>query len=437
MSQAEYCGLSDIERRLLHHCHAINRNTEMMMDADEDERKRNYFPTIETVNKMNENEKKIKMDESNNDKAENDDIDCNQSETSSEGSEMNNSMSISPPNIPSELIQQHQKNDEQNQQNVISACLPSVSLGVSTHIGGKSENQDVSFSIGLKTGCDSSIGVFDGHGKYGQRIARKVHDFFIKKIASLMSSKDKAKINLQSLDGDQSNIDEMIRKYFAEIETIICDNKKMSLKSGCTATISIQKDGKLYIGSTGDSRAVMGSSIWNHSEHKYLSYSTRLTRDHRFDIESEFDMVIKAGGEIRPRSGKDDGTLRVWVSEQKSWELGLESPAPGLMVSRSIGDYLAKVAGCSAIPDVTSFEISEENRFLIIASDGLWDVLGDEEAVDFVNGFYDPNVSGWAKTASDKLIAKALDKSKSIRFSPDNITVAIMDLRKSSNDVQI
>ena len=206
MSQAELCGFSDIERRLLHHCHVINNQTEMMMvDGDEEERNRNYFPktSLETVNKVNESEKKkMKIDNINNDS----DNDSDKSETSSERSETRNSMSISPSNLPSELTAQQQqiKQDEQNQKDVKSICLPSVSLGVSTHIGGKSENQDVSFSIGLKTGCDSSIGVFDGHGKYGQRIAKKVHDFFIKKIAGLISSKDRAKVNLiQSLGRDQ------------------------------------------------------------------------------------------------------------------------------------------------------------------------------------------------------------------------------------------
>ena len=52
-----------------------------------------------------------------------------------------------------------------------------------------------------------------------------------------------------------------------------------------------------------------------------------------------------------------------------------ETGAPGLAVSRSFGDYLARSVGVLSDPEVTSHYLRKSDRFLIIASDGIWDVV--------------------------------------------------------------
>jgi serine/threonine protein phosphatase PrpC len=48
----------------------------------------------------------------------------------------------------------------------------------------------------------------------------------------------------------------------------------------------------------------------------------------------------------------------------------------GLAMSRSIGDIIAHTAGVSAEPEVTEHVIEQNDLFLILASDGIWDVMG-------------------------------------------------------------
>ena len=53
-----------------------------------------------------------------------------------------------------------------------------------------------------------------------------------------------------------------------------------------------------------------------------------------------------------------------------------------LAVTRALGDLSLKNEGVINIPDVFEFEINQDTKYLIIASDGLWDVCQDEEAID-------------------------------------------------------
>ena len=55
-----------------------------------------------------------------------------------------------------------------------------------------------------------------------------------------------------------------------------------------------------------------------------------------------------------------------------------------LAVTRALGDLELKSQGVSNIPDIEEIEINNKTNFLIVASDGLWDVCEDQKAVDLV-----------------------------------------------------
>lgn len=48
-------------------------------------------------------------------------------------------------------------------------------------------------------------------------------------------------------------------------------------------------------------------------------------------------------------------------------------------MSRSIGDYLSHSVGVSELPEVTRFNLCPEHKFIVIASDGVWEFLSNEE----------------------------------------------------------
>jgi len=119
--------------------------------------------------------------------------------------------------------------------------------------------------------------------------------------------------------------------------------------SGCTATVALvhrtSTDVTLHVANVGDSRAVVVSDT-----------ARRVSTDHRATDAAEVRRVTQDGGCVR--HGRVGGRLSV---------------------SRSLGDHHLKSAGLSCVPDVCSLSVCKD-RALLIASDGLWDALTDDEA---------------------------------------------------------
>ena len=95
-----------------------------------------------------------------------------------------------------------------------------------------------------------------------------------------------------------------------------------------------------------------------------------------------------------------------------------------LATSRALGDYPLKDRNLViAEPDVLTFDLSKTMpKFVILATDGLWDVFSNEEAVQFVSERLDEPHFG----------AKSLVLQAFYRGSMDNITVMVINLMAKS-----
>jgi hypothetical protein len=51
---------------------------------------------------------------------------------------------------------------------------------------------------------------------------------------------------------------------------------------------------------------------------------------------------------------------------------------PGLAMSRSFGDQAAAEVGVNAIPEITEMNLIEADKFLILASDGVWEFISND-----------------------------------------------------------
>lgn len=128
---------------------------------------------------------------------------------------------------------------------------------------------------------------------------------------------------------------------------------------GCTAVSVLIHHGMVTVANTGDSRCVISRK----------GEATPLTLDHKPIIYEEAQRIIRAGGFVR--DNRVNGALNV---------------------SRTIGDLDFKRNSelphteqmVVATPDITDFELQDGDEFLILACDGIWDVLSNQEAVDFV-----------------------------------------------------
>jgi serine/threonine protein phosphatase PrpC len=74
------------------------------------------------------------------------------------------------------------------------------------------------------------------------------------------------------------------------------------------------------------------------------------------------------------------GPLRVWLKEED---------IPGLAMTRSIGDLVASSVGVSWEPELNKFDLDQKDKFLVVASDGVWEFLDCDQVVSIVSPFYE------------------------------------------------
>ncbi|KAK1293065.1 putative protein phosphatase 2C 34 [Acorus calamus] len=88
----------------------------------------------------------------------------------------------------------------------------------------------------------------------------------------------------------------------------------------------------------------------------------------------EAERIIQSNGRVFCLHD-EPGLQRLWLPDGET---------PGLAMSRAFGDYCVKDYGLISEPEVTRRSISHRDKFLVLATDGLWDVISNEEAVQIV-----------------------------------------------------
>ncbi|XP_023932479.1 protein phosphatase 1L-like [Lingula anatina] len=128
-------------------------------------------------------------------------------------------------------------------------------------------------------------------------------------------------------------------------------------ESGTTAIISILNKNKLTVANVGDSRGVLCDKDGK---------TVALSFDHKPNQVKERQRIEEAGG---------------FISFTGVWRV-----AGILAVSRALGDYPLKLNNLViAKPDVLTFDLKElRPKFIILATDGLWDMFSNEDAVKFI-----------------------------------------------------
>jgi serine/threonine protein phosphatase PrpC len=102
-----------------------------------------------------------------------------------------------------------------------------------------------------------------------------------------------------------------------------------------------------------------------------------LTKDHK-PVGAERIRIVNNGGRVQrmvDTTGREVGPARVWLGT--SW-------VPGLAMSRVIGDTIAHSVGVVAEPEVSTHELDERDRFLVVASDGVFEFLSNHDVASIV-----------------------------------------------------
>jgi serine/threonine protein phosphatase PrpC len=100
-----------------------------------------------------------------------------------------------------------------------------------------------------------------------------------------------------------------------------------------------------------------------------------------------------------------------------------------LAVTRAFGDRRLKTY-VSAEPEIKSWPLAEGDDFLILASDGVWDVLNSQQAVDIVRQAVADTATSEGGRGDIKEAARRLTNAAYSYHSMDNITSLVVDLRQ-------
>lgn len=211
--------------------------------------------------------------------------------------------------------------------------------------------------------------VYDGHGgpEVAQFLAKNFSDYF-SQTSGLM--KDRMVTAFKNADND-----EIIKKH---------------KQSGSTASVVFIKDNIAHFAHVGDSRMLLEAD----------GKIDFVTSDHKPNRADEYDRIIKENGLV--------------FNERVNGFLA---------VSRAFGNYGINDSKKIIIvePEYKEITLTEKNKFLVLATDGLWDVVTNEDVVTILK-------TKRSSIQGMSLFAKMLASYAVVKGSRDDITVMVVDL---------
>jgi serine/threonine protein phosphatase PrpC len=196
------------------------------------------------------------------------------------------------------------------------------------------------------------VACFDGHGEQGDLVAQFLRDKLTEQLICHPHFSSDLQLALKETIKSAERL--LLQRYYRNCSF-----------SGSTMALCAIRDSKIVTANIGDSRVVLCSN----------GVASALTTDHKADLPEERRRITSAGGRVIVRTYDDgySGPARVYLAH---------ADIPGLAMSRSLGDYISHEVGVSSEPDVIERDITSQDQFLIIATDGLWDFTTNQEAAN-------------------------------------------------------
>lgn len=208
------------------------------------------------------------------------------------------------------------------------------------------------------------FGVYDGAGPQGHEVANRVE-------TTMRGHIEKSYKRLISFKKDED-----YKKFLQESFKVIQEDLEASkldynnTKSGACCLCMLISGNMVYLANVGNCRGVLCTT-----KKEGIKVPVDISYDHTLENLRERDRCLRAGAKIGPSppSGKQKvlGPERIWNNDD----------GPGVTTTRMVG---VNNFGIIGDPEIVSFEIKGADKFLVLGSDGLWDVLGSKDVVDFV-----------------------------------------------------
>ncbi|XP_043724832.1 probable protein phosphatase 2C 24 [Telopea speciosissima] len=254
------------------------------------------------------------------------------------------------------------------------------------------------------------FGVYDGHGcsHVAKSCKERLHQIVKEELENRAITTTEWK---ETMERSFSHMDKEVSKWSNGLQSTNCRCELQTQKCdavGSTAVVAIVTPDKIIVANCGDSRAVLSRG----------GKAVPLSNDHKPDRPDELARIQEAGGRVIYWDGP-----RV---------LGV------LAMSRAIGDDYLKPYVISE-PEVTITDRTEEDECLILASDGLWDVVSNDTACSIARMCLSgqapspplsPENCVAGENSSDA--SMLLTKVALARHSTDNVSVVVINLKKDT-----
>ena len=284
------------------------------------------------------------------------------------------------------------------------------------------------------------FGIFDGHGKNGHLISSFVSKFLSQYLTNKKNYIHKKSDESYSDSDSDSDISEkeilinkellsnlfleenfnFIKNIIQEIDMKVNECNFDIQLSGTTCLLLFIFNNQIICSNIGDSQCFLyhcsNEDRWTHEQ---------LSIIHKPDIDSEKERIISYGGVIHPyydENGLYEGPNRVYEKGK---------PYPGLSLTRSIGDLEAQKIGIISEPDIIIKKIDSTCKYIVLGSDGLWDMITPYDVGRIVNPFFSKNDIKGATQALLKKASKNWDKDGSDR---DDITIIVAFIGKPNEN---
>jgi len=263
--------------------------------------------------------------------------------------------------------------------------------------GLKKQNQDNCFAYDFYVTPDQSLfSALDGHGPNGHMVSGYVKQHL-------------PELLVHHLKQEEDNIPAALTEGFLDVDEKLAQSFVDCEFSGSTAVISLLKGKMLYTAWVGDSRGVLGRKTKNGME------GIDLTIDHKPSDPEEKKRIQSRNGRVErlvDEGGEPIGPPRVWL--QYAW-------IPGLAMSRALGDKIAHTVGVISEPGISVLELYPADQFIILASDGVWEFIDSQQAVDIVSSH--ERLEDGVKDLIDRSYARWIEEEDGV---VDDITATVV-----------
>ncbi|CAM0953000.1 unnamed protein product [Alopecurus aequalis] len=308
-----------------------------------------------------------------------------------------------------------------------------VRYGLASMQGWRTTMEDAHAALPQLDECTSFFGVFDGHGgkSVSKFCAKYLHVEFLKyeekSSCDLATSVKKAFFRMdEMMKGHRgwrelNELGDKGQKFAGMLEGIVSTPKVgysgrpwdgwaeegphsdfEGPTCGSTACVAILRNDQLVVANAGDSRCVISRKGQAHD----------LSRDHKPALATERERIYNAGGFVV--AGRVNGSLNL---------------------TRAIGDMELKTNEdlpwdkqiVSAEPEVKTVTLSDDDEFMVLACDGIWDCMSSQEVVDFVHEKL--NTEDSLSAVCEKMLDRCLAKEAG-GDGCDNMTVIVVQFKK-------